>query len=180
MKRFQFSIIASGLDPEAEDFADRFFNAGCDDATVSFQKGRIILDFTRESDSVDAAICSAIDNVKKAGARVNRIEPDPLVNLSDIAARTGLTRQAVSLYSNGNRGENFPTPVARVTTDAPLWDWASVARWMFEHDKLAREAAIEAEAVRITNWAIESGQPKLRETLRSHLKAYDARLGQAA
>ena len=90
MKKFQFSVIASGLDPEAEDFADRFFDAGCDDATISFQKGRIILDFARESNSVDAAICSAIDSVEKAGARVNRIEPDPLVNLSDIAARTGL------------------------------------------------------------------------------------------
>jgi hypothetical protein len=33
MKIFEFSIIASGLDPEAEDFADRFFDAGCDDAT---------------------------------------------------------------------------------------------------------------------------------------------------
>ena len=108
MKKFQFSVIASGLDPEAEDFADRFFDAGCDDATISFQKGRIILDFTRKSDSVDAAICSAIDDVKKAGARADRIEPDPLVNLSDIAARTGLTRQAISHYSNGNRGENFP------------------------------------------------------------------------
>ena len=49
MKTFEFSIIASGLDPEAEDFADRFFNAGCDDATLSFQKGHIILDFAREA-----------------------------------------------------------------------------------------------------------------------------------
>ena len=45
MKTFEFSIVASGLDPEAEDFADRFFNAGPDDATLSFQKGHIILDF---------------------------------------------------------------------------------------------------------------------------------------
>ena len=35
MKIFEFRIIASGLDPEAEDFADRFFDAGCDDATLS-------------------------------------------------------------------------------------------------------------------------------------------------
>ena len=39
MKKYEFSIIASGLDPEAEDFEKRFYDAGCDDATISFQKG---------------------------------------------------------------------------------------------------------------------------------------------
>src|ERR1041385_5630982 len=29
MKTFEFSIVASGLDPEAEGFADRFYDAGC-------------------------------------------------------------------------------------------------------------------------------------------------------
>src|SRR6266446_4522389 len=91
-RTFEFSIIASGLDPSADDFETRFFDAGCDDATVSFQKGRIIVDFAREASSIDAAIASAIECVKAAGAVVERIEPDPLVNLSDIAERTGLTR----------------------------------------------------------------------------------------
>src|ERR1051326_7892442 len=59
---FEFSIIASGLDPEAEGFADRFFEAGCDDATISVQKGHIILDFAREALSVEDAICSAVDD----------------------------------------------------------------------------------------------------------------------
>jgi predicted DNA-binding transcriptional regulator AlpA len=179
MKTFEFSIVASGLDPEAEDFADRFYEAGCDDATISFQKGHIILDFARDAGAVDAAICSAIECVEKAGAHVDRVEPDPLVNLSDIASRTGLTRQAISHYSKGNRGAHFPAPVARVTSDAPLWDWASVAKWLYENDKLARDAAIEAEAVRVANVAIETGTPKL-EALQSHLQAYDAGLRKAA
>ena len=63
MKTFEFSIVASGLDPEAEDFADRFFMAGCDDATVSFQKGHIILDFARAAASLEAAIASAVEDV---------------------------------------------------------------------------------------------------------------------
>jgi len=78
MKTFEFSIVASGLDPEAEDFADRFFNAGCDDATLCFQKGHIILDFGRQAESIDAAIVSAVECVTAAGAEVDRIEPDPL------------------------------------------------------------------------------------------------------
>ncbi|MEA2889050.1 MAG: hypothetical protein QOD11_3410 [Bradyrhizobium sp.] len=45
MKTFEFSIIASGLDPEAEDFADRFFNAGCDDATLSSHRNESRRDY---------------------------------------------------------------------------------------------------------------------------------------
>src|SRR5882757_6347372 len=119
MKTFEFSIIASGLDPEADDFADRFFNAGCDDATILFQKGHIIVDFAREAGSIDAALCSAVECVEKAGAQVDRVEPDPLVSLSDIAARTGLTRAAITNYAKGSRGKNFPPPVAKVTSDSP-------------------------------------------------------------
>ena len=92
MKTFEFSVVASGLDPEAEGFADRFFEAGCDDATVGFQKGRIILDFARDAACLDEAIASAVAAVTAAGAKVDRVEPDPLVSLSDIAARTGMSR----------------------------------------------------------------------------------------
>jgi hypothetical protein len=73
MEMHEFCIIASGLDREAEDFETRFFNAGCDDATVSFQKGHIIVDFTREAERPEDAIASAIDNVKRAGAKVIQV-----------------------------------------------------------------------------------------------------------
>jgi predicted DNA-binding transcriptional regulator AlpA len=180
MKMFEFSIIASGLDPEAEDFADRFFNAGCDDATLSFQKGHIILDFAREANSIDAAIVSAMECVAAAGAKIDRIEPDPLVSLSDIASRTGMSRAAMTQYSKGQRGKNFPSPVARITSDSPLWDWASVAKWLFQNEKLGRDAAIEAEVVRAVNAAIEAHEPKLREHLRDSLQTYEKSLHREA
>ena len=69
MKMHEFCIIASGLDPEAEDFEARFVNAGCDDATVSFQKGHIIVDFTRKAKSPGDAIASAIEAVQNAVQR---------------------------------------------------------------------------------------------------------------
>jgi predicted DNA-binding transcriptional regulator AlpA len=180
MKTFEFSIIASGLDPEAEDFADRFFNAGCDDATISFQKGHIIADFAREAASIELAIVSAVECVKAAGAQVDRVEPDPLVSLSDIAARTGMSRAAMTQYSKGQRSKDFPAPVARVTSDSPLWDWSSVAKWLFQHEKLSRNEAIEAEAVRAMNAAIQAQEPKLQDTLHNSLKAYELTLDRAA
>ncbi len=177
MPSFEFAIVASGLDPEAEDFFDRFYDAGCDDATVAFQNGHIIADFAREAGSLAEAIASAVAAVKKAGAKVERIEPDPLVSLSDMAARAGLTRAAMTNYFKGTRGQDFPPPVAKVTSESPLWDWATVARWMFDNDKLGREAAIDAEVVKQANAAIGKGEARLGDRLKKTAKAYAAKLG---
>ncbi len=130
MQIHEFSIIAEGVDPTAEDFESRFYDAGCDDATISFQRGVIILDFARASETFEGAISSAIEQVTEVGGRVIRIEPEPLVALSDIATRSGMTRAAISLYASGQRGSAFPPPVARFTSESPLWNWADVAAWL--------------------------------------------------
>jgi hypothetical protein len=176
VKAFEFSIIASGLDPEAEGFADRFFEAGCDDATISFQKGHIILDFARDAESLEEAIASATGAVNKAGAKVDRVEPDPLVSLSDMAARAGLSRAAMTNYAKGARGQNFPAPVARVTSESPLWDWATVAKWMYQNDKLDLAEAIAAETVKHANEAIRKGQVDIADQLIKHAEEYAAKL----
>jgi predicted DNA-binding transcriptional regulator AlpA len=166
MSLFEFSIIASGLDPAADDFESRFYDNGCDDATVSFQKGHIIIDFAREAISIEDAIASAVENVRAAGATVDRVEPDPLVSLSEIAARTGLTRAAISLYAKGQRGTAFPAPVARITSDSPLWDWAEIAKWFFSLGRMSKEDAIAAKAVTVANYAIDASEPHFQERLK--------------
>jgi TATA-box binding protein (TBP) (component of TFIID and TFIIIB) len=50
-------------------------------ATIAFQKGHIIVDFAREADALEDAIATAVEAVTKAGAKVDRVEPDPLVSL---------------------------------------------------------------------------------------------------
>lgn len=151
MKTYEFTIIASGLDPEADDFEDRFYEAGCDDATISFQKGVIVLDFAREAQTFSKALISAMRDVQEAGAKIERIEPDHLVSLSDIAARSGLSRAAISLYGKGERGRGFPAPVARITSESPLWDWAEVARWMHTHDRLPASEVLRARVMKEAN-----------------------------
>ncbi|MDP2410005.1 MAG: hypothetical protein Q8M26_06935 [Pseudolabrys sp.] len=177
MKNHTFSIIASGLDPKAGDFFDRFYEAGCDDATIAFQKGHIILDFARAAASLQEAIASAIADVKKAGATVDRVEPDPLVSLSDMAARAGLTRAAMTNYSKGTRARDFPAPVARVTSESPLWDWATVARWMYRHGKLARAAAIDAAIVKQANAVIDEGGGDMARRLKKKVREVEKELG---
>ena len=176
MKTFEFSIIASGLDPHADDFESKFYDAGCDDLLVAFQKGHIIIDFARESASLDEAISSAIEDVTKTGAKVERVEPDPLVSLSDISARTGLTRSAISHYHKGARGKEFPAPIAKVTSPTPLWDWATVARWMYENEKIDKDTAIEAEIFRCANAAIDDGNTHLADPLKKRATEYSKEL----
>jgi len=161
MKTHEFAIVASGLDPEAEDFEDRFFEAGCDDATISFQKGVILLDFAREAQTFSKALISAIEDVQRAGAKIERVEPDYLVSLSDIATRSGLSRAAISLYCKGERGKGFPAPVARVTSESPLWDWVDVSRWMHTNDRLPASDVLQARMVKEANLVAQS------KTLRS-------------
>jgi hypothetical protein len=158
MKTYEFSIIASGLDPEANDFEARFFDAGCDDATVSFQKGLIILDFAREAESFEQALESAVRNVEAAGARVDRIEPDTLVNLTDIAKRVNLTRASIHHYATGQRAEGFPAPAVRVTSDAALYDWAEVSEWFFSRGVVDEEVCVEARLVREMNAELQRSQ----------------------
>jgi hypothetical protein len=66
-----------------------------------------------------------------------------------------------------------------VTSDTPLWDWATVATWLFRHQKLSREEAVEAEAVKAANEAIKAHEP-LRDALKGRLEAYEAYLEKGA
>ncbi len=166
MATFEFTIVASGIDPEAENFEDTFFEAGCDDATIAFQRGALILEFAREAKSFIHALASAVRDVGKAGATVERIEPDPLVSLSEIAQRSGLTRAAISQYALGHRGEGFPAPVVRVMSESPLWDWLQVARWMRRGRKagLGIDTVLKARVVKDYNLAITMRRQKVRAT----------------
>ncbi len=151
MKKFEFAIIASGRDPEDDDFEDSFYEAGCADATLSYQKGVIIVEFNRKAVTFSQAVISACENVISTGAMVERIEPDHLVSLSEMAERCPVTKQAISLYSDGKRGEGFPNPAACVTSKHPLWDWSEVAEWLYAHQKLSLDDVVQARIVKAAN-----------------------------
>ncbi len=173
MKTHEFSIIASGLDPEMEGHEDRFFEEGCDDATLSFQKGVIIAEFAREAVSFSKAVASAYEDILKTGAKVERVEPDYLVSLSDIAERSGLTRQAISLYTKAERGSGFPNPVARVTSNSPLWDWLEVTEWLHAQSRIDHEAVVNARIVKAANRFLESNSDP-RENFTRRLESLEA------
>lgn len=156
MKIFEFAIIASGKDFEDDAFLDAVYEAGCEDATLSLQKGVIIADFSREAISFSSAIATACNQLLKAGVKIERVEPDHLVSISEIAERSALSRQAISLYSKGKRGKKFPGPIAKVTSSHPLWDWYQVAHWLCEAGHIAREEVVYARVLKEANIVLEA------------------------
>lgn len=58
-----------------------------------------------------------------------RLDQD-LVSISDIAERTGRTRESVRLLVDGKRGPGeFPAPVGSVGDAIRVWPWALVVDW---------------------------------------------------
>lgn len=154
---YDFTFVVDA-DPHAEDFEDRFIEAGCDDATFLLMRGAAAVSFDREADSYKDAVFSAYRQITAAGARILRFEPDFLVSLTDIAERSGLTKAAVSLYIKGERRDGFPAPYARVQSSSPLWDWVAVSKWLVEHKGLPESAYREAVISRIINAGAQINQ----------------------
>jgi hypothetical protein len=74
MKCYEFIVILHGLDVINEDLADKLFEAGCDDGSPFSSCGIAGIGFSREAESLEAAIRSAVADVQKAGCTVERVQ----------------------------------------------------------------------------------------------------------
>ena len=98
MPTHHFRLIVEGADLQDEAVIARLFEAGCDDALVSSTDGVQCIDFDRDAASLDAAVLSAVADVEQVGGvRVVRLAGAGLVSITDIAARTGRTRESMRL-----------------------------------------------------------------------------------
>lgn len=114
---------------DMNDLVERLGKSGCDDAVVGIgQPGRIALDFTREADSAQQAIISALEDVKRAIPDAELIEVGPdLAGLTDIAQFVGVTRQNMRKLMV-THAKTFPAPIHDGTT--ALWHLAPVLQWL--------------------------------------------------
>ena len=156
---YSFTFVVGDADAQSEDFEDRFFEAGCDDATLSLMHGAVAVCFDREASCYKDAVMSAYEDVLSTNSRLLRFEPDFLVSAAEIANRAGLSRAAVSLYEKGERGSNFPKPYARITTASPLWDWVEVSRWLCVNQKLDVSEFRDAQVARLVNFGVQLHEP---------------------
>jgi hypothetical protein len=89
-KTYSFTLFVQGVDVLTDDSMDALFEAGCDDATFGERDGASYAAFDREATSFSEALASALHHVTKAlpGLAVMRVEPDDLVSMAAIAARS--------------------------------------------------------------------------------------------
>lgn len=76
MKAHEFTVILASPE-ESEDDANRLYEAGCSDGSISTSGGVTRIDFRRESDQLEDAIRSAIANVQAAGFHVDHVLIEP-------------------------------------------------------------------------------------------------------
>jgi hypothetical protein len=122
-------------------------DAGCDDAFVGERDGAQYVSFVREAKSLRRALRTALADLAEAlpDAQVVRVEPDHLVTMAEIAGRAGLSREAVRLLANGQRGPGgFPPPVAYPDNRTRLWHWPDVADWLNEQGRAKLEVDAES------------------------------------
>ncbi|MGH8990853.1 MAG: helix-turn-helix transcriptional regulator [Acidimicrobiia bacterium] len=144
MPEHHFELTISGELTDAR--LDALVDAGCDDATFSGKGSQTFADFTREATTMLAAIISAIQAIETVdGLEVLHVDPDELVWASEIAERTGRTRQSVDQLIKGQRGPGgFPAPATHATRN-PLWRWPEVETWFAAYE--GREPDTERSTV---------------------------------
>ena len=105
MEHFAFTVEIAGFDPDAHDYEDAIYEAGCDDALVAVIDGRIQVDFDRDGPRYEWAVESALDDLRRAGALIVGVTPLPVAT-GFAAARcypeTALRRSG-HLSAPGNR-----------------------------------------------------------------------------
>jgi predicted DNA-binding transcriptional regulator AlpA len=123
----KYQLADDGGDPAA--LVEGLGEAGCDDALVGVgQPGRLALEFTREAADAEAAIFSALADVRCAvpSARLIEVAPD-LVGLTDVADIVGVSRQYLRKLMLAHPS-SFPAPVHEGS--ASIWHLADVLAWL--------------------------------------------------
>nr|WP_314629787.1 DNA-binding protein [uncultured Noviherbaspirillum sp.] len=162
----KYQLAADDRDPAA--IVERLGAAGCDDALVgSGVAGRIALEFTREAASAEAALHSALDDVRRAipGARLTEAGPD-YVGLSDVADLLDMSRQNLRKLML-NHPASFPPPVHEGS--ASVWRLADLLGWFADRGQTIDAALVEtASAARQVNLARDAAQldPGLLQSLK--------------
>lgn len=72
--KYEFTVILAGVTELTTDIAEALFSEGCDDGSPGSCSGRVTVDFHRQATSLETAIRTAVQDVSKAGFRVERVE----------------------------------------------------------------------------------------------------------
>lgn len=123
----KYQLAQGDSDPDV--LVERLYTEGCDDALVGVGlPGRLALEFTREAATAEAALLSALMDIKRIipDARLVEVAPD-FVGLTDIADIVGVSRQNMRKLML-THGSSFPLAVHE--GKASVWHLAEVLSWL--------------------------------------------------
>jgi hypothetical protein len=151
MKNYELTFhVAEIPDVLADDLLDRF-----DCVIGADHGGQQYVTITAGGDNCLAAAKAMTTQLQTLGMIVHRLQED-LANRNEIAERLGVTRQAVSNWVRGQRGDGFPTPSNDVA--GGVWLWGEVALWAEDHssyDTNAMNYPSRADYDRINGWLVD-------------------------
>lgn len=106
------------------------------ESTAATRDGRVLVEIDREAPGfADAVVAAILDIESVLGVPVAEVQPEELVFASEIAQRTGRTKESVSLLVEGRRGPGgFPAP-ARIAGGHKLWRWQDVLAWFAAYER---------------------------------------------
>lgn len=172
-KNYQFTLILKNVDEKTPHLEDSLYEAGCDDALINFRNGAVYLDFERKDQSLEQAVLSAIKDVESASieAIVCSVGPEDWVTKSEVAKRLEIKRQAVSLWTKGERRKSFPKPLMKLNDKSPLWKWREITEWLYDN-KIIKEKEIVNNAAFLENLnaALEERNHEIRKYRHGLLK----------
>lgn len=167
---FTLKYQLSPKDCNQEDIVERLGAAGCDDALIGIgQPGRIALEFTREADSAQAALFSALADIKQAVPSARLIEAGPdFVGLTDVAELVGTTRQNMRKLMV-NHATSFPPPVH--DGSIAVWHLIDVLKWLLARGSYPVSAAVADVAETAKQVNLAKAAPALAPGMQRQLQA---------
>ncbi|CAD5971249.1 Prophage CP4-57 regulatory [Planktothrix agardhii] len=127
-----FNLPDTQVNPD--NYLESLATEGCDDALIGIgKKGKIALNFIRESSSARKAVYSAIQDVKRAipQAILTEVSPD-YISLTEVAKLLGCTRQNIRNLLIKNELKS-PKPIYSGTPS--IWHLSDILNWLYEEKK---------------------------------------------
>jgi hypothetical protein len=164
---FTVAVVLEGVEL-TDDVLDALFDA-LPDAVPSSLAGVVEVSSPVEAPDAETAAMSLVAKLRSVlpGARAVRLDQD-LVSISDIAERTGRSRESIRLLADSRRGPGgFPVPVGTVGDGIRVWPWAVVVEWFRDAlDEDLGERGVPPEIAAVVDAAL-SGRSRGRAPLAS-------------
>jgi predicted DNA-binding transcriptional regulator AlpA len=123
--RFRLANVSGDVEAFVRSVADKIDDA----SVVATHDGVLYVTVSGPGKPIAVALDLAM-RLEELGSTIDDIDDD-LVDLSEIAARVGRSREAIRLWSTGKRGAGgFPLPVGVLPGSVKVWDWSSVNTWL--------------------------------------------------